>query len=106
MRKFVRLNAIAAATFLAVAVFAPMKASAVGVGQSCLGFVGAVCDKGLWCDPLPGQMCNAALIGTCVQVSLGCPKIYMPVCGCNGRTYPSDCERLNSRVAKAHNGPC
>jgi hypothetical protein len=28
------------------------------------------------------------------------------VCGCNGTTYSSDCERIKTRTRKAHDGAC
>jgi hypothetical protein len=35
-----------------------------------------------------------------------CDKSNNPVCGCDGMTYPSDCSRQNSKVAKDYDGDC
>jgi len=105
MRNLVRLNAVAAATFLAVAVFAPTQASAAAEGQACGGFTGTICDKGLWCDPMPG-LCGMQLVGRCVEEPFACPHIALPVCGCNGKTYGNDCKRQRAKVQKSHDGPC
>jgi len=73
---------------------------------SCGGFIGGLCEKGQWCDTLPG-MCNGADIpGVCVPVSDFCIEIYKPVCGCNGKTYSNDCFRIQAKVAKNHDGVC
>ena len=74
--------------------------------QSCGGFAGWVCDEGQYCD-MPEDMCNAAdMIGECVVVAEACPEIWDPVCGCDGVTYSNDCDRIRSRVPKAHDGEC
>lgn len=45
--------------------------------------------------------------GMCVSVpDQPCLVTGNPVCGCDGITYPSDCDRLLSGVARAHDGPC
>lgn len=80
--------------------------SAAKVGEKCEGLVGARCDWGLRCDPGPGQCWVAVHQGTCVKVRWLCFQLYRPVCGCNGRTYPNDCQRIRSRVAKKHDGKC
>lgn len=77
--------------------------NAAKVGEACGGFVGAVCDRGLWCDPFPGQ-CWAGAAGVCVRLGQVCTQV--PVCGCNGKTYGNDCQRRLRKVAKLHNGAC
>ena len=72
----------------------------------CGTIAGLPCPEGQFCDLQPG-LCGAAdLGGHCVEVSHACPLVYDPVCGCDGVTYSSDCERQNAKAQKAHDGPC
>jgi hypothetical protein len=85
------------------------RAHAAPAGQPCGGAAGGVCDKGLWCEPPTGGCASAG--GICVAVPRVCvarknSKNFRPVCGCNGKTYSSDCFRRAYRVAKAHDGKC
>jgi hypothetical protein len=80
-------------------------AAAVGPGMACDGFIGIKCDGKLWCEHPAGQ-CFPDAMGTCVKTPVLCPKIWRPVCGCNGRTYGNDCERTRARAQKSHDGPC
>jgi hypothetical protein len=84
------------------------EARAVPAGQPCDG-AGALCDKGLWCEP-PAGACTLSK-GICVAVPSLCiarknSASYRPVCGCNSKTYSSDCFRRAYKVAKFHEGKC
>ena len=96
-------------TLLAASGVTARQAYAAPLGQACGGIGGATCDKGLWCEP-PTGVC-AATAGVCVAIPRFCvarkkSKSFQPVCGCNSKTYSSDCFRRAYKVAKYHDGKC
>jgi hypothetical protein len=83
------------------------RANAVPAGAACGD--GSMCDKGLWCEAAAGKC--AAQAGVCVTIPRLCiarkrSKSFQPVCGCNSKTYSSDCFRRADRIAKSHDGKC
>jgi hypothetical protein len=76
------------------------------VPTTCGGIAGVPCPDGAYCD-LPAGACHTAdQQGTCIPLPGACLAVYDPVCGCDGHTYPSDCDRLAAKAQKAHDGAC
>jgi hypothetical protein len=81
-------------------------ADAAKAGESCGGIAGIPCDEGLWCQWGAGTCHVADGGGTCVKAPEICNQRFLPVCGCDGKTYGNDCERQVHKVSKAHDGSC
>lgn len=52
----------------------------------------------------PTGICGGA--GKCSTKPELCAAVYVPVCGCDGRTYPSSCDAAGAGVSIAHPGTC
>ena len=80
----------------------------VGEGERCGGFTSParICQPDLHCMPAAGA-CNVPDVpGVCEVTPTGCSREFVPVCGCDGKTYNNDCLRRAERVALAHPGAC
>ena len=95
-----RLHRAAAAGIIALglAAVALSNAMAAAPGQPCGGPMHFVCGSGLWCDWPAGKCGSENAQGKCVEILAVCPKGGKSVCGCDKRTYGSDCERVRAGV--------
>jgi hypothetical protein len=76
-------------------------------GATCGGIAGLRCADDLWCE-FDAGVCSSIAdgTGTCRKKPQACTDIYLPVCGCDNKTYGNDCDRQSQGVSKLHDGAC
>jgi Kazal-type serine protease inhibitor domain len=103
---FRRFIGLLTTTLVLVAPLAAHSDEAADLGEACVGLAGTPCIEGLLCDPLPGMCATKDWSGVCVSLPEKCDAQYLPVCGCDSKTYSNDCVRLRARAIKFHDGAC
>src|ERR1700716_2754461 len=79
---------------------------AANLDEACGGKDAITCNSALWCQKAGGQCAVADAPGKCDKAPSFCMRVSRPVCGCNGKTYPNDCERQRVKVQLDHVGAC
>jgi hypothetical protein len=75
-------------------------------GETCANTGILRCDDGLVCRFEEGTCKAPEKPGNCQIAPKRCSSEYDPVCGCDGRTWGSDCFARQAGVSVMHPGPC
>jgi hypothetical protein len=63
------------------------------------------CPEGMRCQVTPSCLPPEERQGTCVAGQEGCTTVFVPVCGCDGKTT-DQCAAFTQGLAITHEGPC
>lgn len=94
-----------AAALLAPAALAKPTAPQCSAGAVCGGVAGLRCEQGYYCGFPPGRG-RPDQTGVCKLKPRVCPRIFKPVCGRDGTTYPNACEAASRGVSVLSEGAC
>ncbi len=88
----------------------PCEAARVGVNVDYLGVCGGICYSNPDC-PLVNEYCQKTFgdcdgVGQCESNQVTCDTIYWPVCGCDGLSYPNECNAVQVGVNADYPGVC
>lgn len=72
----------------------------------CGGPDAVTCPTGMVCDRTDALCSATAPVGRCMPAETTCDDDGMPVCGCDGVTYGSECARRVAGMVKMRDGAC
>ena len=64
------------------------------------------CRPGMFCEYTEGSCGSEGSVGICRKLVTICTMIYAPVCGCDGKTYSSDCAARAKGQSVRAKGEC
>ncbi len=105
MSRVARFTIAFAVLALALGAFAGSAFAQKKPGQQCGGFFGLTCPANEFCQ-FKAACGFGDIMGTCTAVPKRCPRIRLPVCGCDGKTYANDCLRQQARTTLKSKGAC
>ena len=107
-----KLALLAFAVMMTSAAFAddlapPMKMPTEGAApKQCGGPASLLCDEPMFCKFPDGRCGESEGFGECAERPQLCTKIYLPVCGCDRKTYSNACVAHTAGQSVAHDGAC
>lgn len=75
-------------------------------GEACGGLEGLSCPDGQYCNIADGSCGAADQTGECTAIPDVCTDEFVPVCGCDDRTYGNACEAAAAGVSVLREGAC